>query len=67
MFCPGKSQGCLVAESVLLSALPPECAARLGDMSLHWHYEPDYNSTEIPCPTYTHRRLSKKYSKISLV
>ena len=67
MVCSGKTHGCRVPQSLLLSSLGPGCRSLLTELRLHWHHEADYNSTEIPCPTYTHRRMSKKYSRCYLV
>jgi hypothetical protein len=52
-WCQGKPGGCRV---------PPALAPCPG-LSGSWHLEPDFNSREIPCPSYGHGALEKKFSK----
>ena len=56
----GKPGGCSLSPATLSSL------TRCPDLSLvrvHWHSEPDYSSTEIPCPAYNRGPLSKKFSE----
>jgi len=59
-WCQGKPSGCSIDEQLWRSAMP-ECDEDSLDVSVRWHYEEDYNSREIPCPSYGHGALEKKF------
>ena len=61
-WCQGKPGGCQVEEEVVKSVVE-DCEDESVDISMRWHYEEDYNSREIPCPSYGHGALEKKFSK----
>ena len=63
-WCQGKPAGCSVEEQLWRSAMP-ECQESSLNISMRWHYEDDYNSREIPCPSYGHGALEKKFSKFT--
>ena len=52
-WCQGKPGGCQVDSSLT------SCAST----RVKWHEEEDYNSREIPCPSYRHGALEKKFSE----
>ena len=63
-WCQGKPGGCSLEAASLssLTSCPDLAQVRLG-----WHWEPDYGSTEIPCPAYNSGPLSKKFSKLTIL
>ena len=63
--CEGKPGGCRL-EAASLSSLTS--CEDLGQVRVDWHSEPDYGSTEIPCPAYNRGSgpLSKKFSKFNI-
>ena len=62
-WCQGKPGGCRL-EAASLSSLTS--CEDLSQVRVAWHSEPDYGSTEIPCPAYNTGSgpLSKKFSKL---
>ena len=52
-WCQGKPGGCQIDSSLT------SCAS----IRVKWHEEEDYNSREIPCPSYRHGALEKKFSE----
>ena len=62
-WCQGKPGGCRL-EAASLSSLTS--CEDLSKVRVDWHSEPDYGSTEIPCPAYNTGSgpLSKKFSKL---
>jgi len=50
-WCQGKPGGCQIDSSLT------SCERT----SVKWHEEEDYNSREIPCPSYRHGALEKKF------
>ena len=52
-WCQGKPGGCQIDSSLT------SCQRT----SVKWHEEEDYNSREIPCPSYRHGALEKKFSE----
>ena len=52
----------MLDNGVLASVMTAPCHD-MSRVSIHWHVEKDYNSIEIPCPTYTRGPFSKKFSK----
>lgn len=59
-WCQGKPGGCNIEEELWKSVIP-DCPDKKADVSIRWHYEEDYNSREIPCPSYGHGALEKKF------
>ena len=55
-WCQGKPGGCQIDSSL----------TSCGSTRVKWHEEEDYNSREIPCPSYRHGALEKKFSKCLL-
>ena len=52
-WCQGKPGGCQIDSSLT------SCTST----RVKWHEEEDYNSREIPCPSYRHGALEKKFSE----
>ena len=61
-WCQGKPGGCNIQEEVWRSVVR-DCKEEKISLSVRWHYEEDYNSREIPCPSYGHGALEKKFSE----
>ena len=61
-WCQGKPGGCSLPPASL-SSLTNCRGEELSQLRVDWHSEPDYGSTEIPCPSYNSGPLSKKFSK----
>ena len=52
-WCQGKPGGCHIDSSL----------TACDQLRVRWHEEEDYNSREIPCPSYRHGALEKKFSE----
>ena len=65
-WCQGKPGGCNI-EKELWKSVIQDCPDNNLNVSIRWHYEEDYNSREIPCPSYGHGALEKKFSKFKKV
>ena len=52
-WCQGKPGGCHIDSSL----------TGCDQLRVSWHEEEDYNSREIPCPSYRHGALEKKFSE----
>lgn len=62
-WCQGKPGGCSLDPLVVRSLALP-CNMSNG-LEVRWHEEGDYNSREIPCPSYGHGALEKKFMLLS--
>ena len=60
-WCQGKPGGCSVDTDHVQSLVT---CSDLASVSVSWHYEPDYNNIEIPCPTYVRGHFTKKFSEL---
>ena len=61
-WCQGKVGGCELDRRHVTSLLSDTCHD-VSRVTIHWHPEPEYTSTEIPCPTHARGPFTKKFSK----